>query len=67
MTIDPNQITSTTVLLLAAESFTDPRTVRRWLKGDPLRGTIRERIQAAALARGIAPPAASATLGSSLY
>jgi hypothetical protein len=47
------QLTETRrVQLIAALSATDPRTVRRHLRGEPLRQSTKERIEAAVVALG---------------
>lgn len=45
-----------TIRHIAADAAADPRTVARVLRGEPVRGLVRERIDAALRARGIDTP-----------
>ena len=43
------------VLIIAAKAAADPRTVERLLRGEQVRGTVRERIEIAARELGTTP------------
>lgn len=49
-------VTRSVVLAIAAESESDPRTVKKVLSGADVVGDVRERIRRAALARGVVLP-----------
>lgn len=52
----PLDVPVMTVRALAVAACADPRTVQKILRGEPVRGVVRERVIAEARARGIAVP-----------
>jgi hypothetical protein len=54
-----SKIDKATLRRLAVESSTDPRTVQKVLRGEPVRGMAAHRIAAVLAAEGLAPPPAS--------
>ena len=55
-----SEITTNDCRRIAAEAVCDPRTVKSFILGDPVRPLLRERIVKAMLALGYQPPAGAA-------
>lgn len=51
---------------IAVAAMTDPRTIQRYLKGEPIRSTSKARIDAAVLTLGIPAPSAPAAQGKTM-